>query len=104
MKQGIVRLEVGETKNKEARTFYLDTELNEIFSERFIERRLDGQYVFHRDGEQIKTFRKAWKTACREVGLDGRLFHDLRRTAVRNMSKIGQGRNTRAGGHADIWT
>ncbi|MFC1816520.1 tyrosine-type recombinase/integrase [Thermodesulfobacteriota bacterium] len=30
--QGIVRLEVGETKNDEARTVYLDDELKEIFN------------------------------------------------------------------------
>ncbi len=89
LKKGIVRLEVGETKNKEARTVYLDSELKDIFSECFIERRLDCQFVFHRDGQQIKTFRKAWNTACREVGLEGRLFHDLRRTAVRNMIRAG---------------
>ncbi len=89
LKKGIVRLEVGETKNKEARTVYLDSELKNIFSERFIERRLDCQFVFHRDGQQIKTFRKAWNTACRNVGLEGRLFHDFRRTAVRNMVRAG---------------
>ena len=31
MKQGIVRLEVGETKNDEGRTVYLDEELKELF-------------------------------------------------------------------------
>ncbi len=89
MKQGIARLEVGETKNKQARTFYLDTELKKVFSEAFRARRLDCPFVFHRDGEQIKSFKKAWKTACHQVSLDGRLFHDFRRTAVRNMVRAG---------------
>ena len=45
--------------------------------------------VFHRDGIPIKEFRSAWKTACRAAGVPDLKFHDLRRTAVRNMRRIG---------------
>jgi integrase len=41
--------------------------------------------VFHNKGKPIGDFKKAWKTACENVGLKGTLVHDLRRTAVRNM-------------------
>ena len=43
---------------------------------------------FHRQGEQVKDFRKAWRKACRNAGIpDGRVFHDLRRTTARNLSR-----------------
>lgn len=40
-------------------------------------------------GDPIRSIRDAWHTACEEVGLAGLLFHDLRRTAARNMRKAG---------------
>lgn len=44
--------------------------------------------IFHRDGEPMPEFRKSWTTACRLAGVC-RLFHDLRRSACRNMVAAG---------------
>ncbi len=73
--QGIVRLEVGETKNDKARTVYLDEELKELFDKAWEARKASGKllpYVFlNKDGNgPLKDFRGAWNTACREAGLD----------------------------------
>src|SRR5262249_25865506 len=46
-------------------------------------------WLFHRDGKPIKDFRDAWKNACRVAGFPGRLRHDFRRTAVRNLERAG---------------
>ena len=46
-------------------------------------------HVFHRDGRPIKSFRAAFRTACKAAGCPGRLLHDFRRTAVRNLVRAG---------------
>jgi len=50
-------------------------------------------WVFHRHGSRIKDFRYVWAQACQQAGLSGRLVHDLRRTAVRNLERAGVSRS-----------
>lgn len=46
-------------------------------------------YVFHNSGDPIIDFRKRWATACTAAGVAGQLFHDLRRSCVRNLERSG---------------
>jgi integrase len=97
---GYVRLEPGTTKNREARVFPFTAELREILEEQ--RAKADGlkkagiitPWVFFREGKakpgrQIGDFKKNWNTACTDAGLPGKIFHDFRRTAVRNLVRAG---------------
>ncbi len=90
----IVRLEVGETKNDEARTVYLDDELIQVFNDQWKARKKGKiliPYVFPSQDEtgKIKDFRGSWVKACKDAKIGKRLFHDFLRTAVRNMIRAG---------------
>ena len=89
---GQVRLDPGTTKNGEGRTFPMTSELRELLQRQRlnasqIEReagRIVPSVFFHKTGEPIRSIRHSWAVACRRAGCPGRLFHDLRRSAVRN--------------------
>jgi integrase len=97
---GFLRLEPGTTKNREGRAFPITAALRVI-----LERRLDftrrcertqGRiipWVFHRKGRPVKMMSASWRTACRDAGVPGRIMHDLRRTAVRNLERAGVSRS-----------
>ena len=83
-------------KNRQARVLPLAGELAEIIKRRQTARRIEengtvrmAEFVFHRGGARIGDFKKSWATATRKAGVPGRLFHDLRRFAVRAMVKAG---------------
>jgi len=93
-RQGIVRLEPGETKNDDGRTVYLDDELREVFNQQWEMRKGAKKllpYVFlNRDKtDKIIDFRKAWESGCDESKIGKKHFHDFRRTAIRNMVRAG---------------
>jgi len=88
LRQRLVTLTPDETKNKTARTIYLDDELLRLLRSQRL-RAKDCPFVFHRNGQEIRDFRGAWARACKEAGLPGKMFHDFRRTAVRNLTRSG---------------
>jgi integrase len=91
-----ITLRAAESKNGEGRTIPLEGELADLIERRRNARQVQrggtivlAEHIFHRDGEPIASFRKAWASACRFAGVPGRLFHDLRRCAARNLLAAG---------------
>lgn len=92
----VIRLRAENSKTRKAESLPIEGDLADI-----IERRRAGQvyedeegearfseYVFHQDGSPVGDFRKAWATACKAANVVAH-FHDLRRTAARNMIAAG---------------
>ena len=109
---GTLRLDPGMTKNDDGRLVYLTPELKamlgaQVVRVKALERQLGRVIPFlfpHLNGgdprraggprrtvlgAQRYDFRRAWRRACREAGVPGRLRHDFRRTAVRNLVASG---------------
>lgn len=89
---GTVRLEVGTTKSGKGRSIYLPGILREVLETQWrehLERFPECPYVFHRSGKRIKYLYVAWRKACQEADFTGKIPHDFRRTAVRNMVRAG---------------
>jgi integrase len=90
-----VRLDPGTTKNDDGRVFPLTSELRTLLETQRDRRdglRDQGQicpWVFNQNGGPVKSFRWSWDEACRRGGCPGRLLHDFRRTAVRNLVRAG---------------
>jgi integrase len=89
----LITLQYGETKNQEARSVPIVS--GDMFNALSDAKRLrdkewpNSPWVFSRRGELIKDFKWAWKEACKAAGVPTLTFHDLRRTAVRNMRRAG---------------
>ena len=93
-----ITLRAENSKNGEGRTIVLEGELSDLMERRKEAKKFKvgksetvvlSNYVFHLKGEPIGSFRKSWATACKFANVPGRLFHDLRRCAARNLLQAG---------------
>jgi integrase len=92
----MIRLDVGETKNDDGRSVYMDDSLYKMMGDweqdtkaLEVEKGIEIVYVFHRNGRRIKDFRRLWRNVCEKTEGGYHLFHDYRRTAVKNMDDAG---------------
>jgi integrase len=82
-------------KTGRGRVLALEGPLRTIVERRLKARRLDCALVFHRTskgepGQPVRAFDRQWRAALDEAKLPpGLLFHDLRRSAIRNMVRGG---------------
>ena len=87
---GVIRLRPEMCKTREGRVLALSAPMRALVERRWHARRLGCPLVFRRDGYLLEHhFEGPWRRASKAAGVPGRLFHDLRRTAIRNMVRAG---------------
>lgn len=91
--QETISLNAQETKGRTARTVpILDGDMRELLLDAKAQRDQswpECPWVFNRHGKHITSIRHSWDVAVKDAGVPGLTFHDLRRTAVRNMRRAG---------------
>lgn len=92
-----IRLEAGTTKNDEARMAPMTDEVFHLLTALCIGKAPDD-FLFSRpgkdgnygpNGKPVRAFRRIWKSVCTRAGVPDLMFHDLRRSGVRNLRKLG---------------
>jgi integrase len=87
--EGFIELRDGETKTGEGRRVPFGVEVGAPLRQWMSGRKgkPDGLLFVTRNGKYLGNFRRAFRRACRRVGIKGLWFHDFRHTAVTNMRK-----------------
>jgi hypothetical protein len=91
----VLRIPAAITKNRTGRTLGLEGEVRAIVERRLRARRFDTPLILHREckgkpGQPITDFWDVWRNVLQAAGLPaGRLFRDLRRSAVRTLIRAG---------------
>jgi integrase len=85
----VLRLRPEVSKTREGRVLVLSGPLYAVMERRWHGRALGCPLVFHEAAKSLQGFKNAWERACKAAGVPGKLFHDLRRTAIRNMVRAG---------------
>jgi integrase len=84
-----IRLEPGTTKNREGREVTMTNASYDLLAQ-CLHAKFPEDFVFTwKNGKPIRDFRDSWAKACKAAGVPHLLFHDLRRTAARNLRRAG---------------
>lgn len=86
---GTIRLEAGTTKNGEGRVVKMTREVQTLLTACVIGKKPDDFVFTRQSGKPVAGFRKIWKAVCTRAGVPDLLFHDLRRSGVRNLRRLG---------------
>ncbi len=91
--EGFLYLEPGTTKSGHGRMIPLVSELRDVLTrwkDHTLIRYPGCPWICHYRGSRLKSIpKRTWRTICDRVGIRGKLFHDLRRTAIRNWVRSG---------------
>lgn len=89
LKSRTIRLDPGTTKNREGREVTMTNAIHYLLSECVGEKSATDHVFTRANGLPVHQFRSAWAKATKAAGVPGLLFHDLRRTAARNLRRAG---------------
>ena len=115
--QKVIRLEPGTTKNNDGREVFMTETVRALLTECVRGKSADKQVFTRGNGNPVRDFRVTWERACSRAGIgqtvcgecaeqmdsgkgcpkcksqrsiySGLIFHDLRRTAARNLRRAG---------------
>jgi integrase len=86
---GTVRLDVGSTKNGQGRECPMMPQVRSLLTQCISGKEPDDAVFSYDDGRPVIDIRKTWRKVCIEAKVPNLLFHDLRRTAARNLRNAG---------------
>jgi integrase len=98
LQTGVLRLDAHESKTGEPREFPVNEvpELRKVLGAQLentraleLKRGRVIDWLFHRNGQPIRHFYASWHKACAAAGFAGKIPHDFRRTAARNLIRGG---------------
>ncbi|MCI0618524.1 tyrosine-type recombinase/integrase [bacterium] len=91
--RGEVRIVPGTSKNDAPRVILMTKAMHKLLLDQQKKVKQSKHpsciWVFHRNGQQIKDFRRWWYYALEKCNLEGRTFHGFRRTAVMAFDRAG---------------
>lgn len=103
---GKITLKAQDTKSGKKRFIYLKGEYLDMMIQHkkwVMNKNNFCPYVFTYNGKtQLKSIKRQWKIALEETGLQGKIFHDFRRSALTNLIRAGISETTamRISGHS----
>jgi integrase len=85
----LINFTARQTKGKVARSVPIYGDMERWLRKQWEDRAPDCPWVFYYRGKPIGDHMRGWRKACEAAGLPDLFFHDLRRSAVRNMKRAG---------------
>ncbi len=82
-------LHPGKTKNREGREVTMTQSIRRLFTQCVAEKSGEELVFTRSNGKAVRDFRRMWNNAREAAGVPELLFHDLRRTAARNLRRAG---------------
>jgi integrase len=89
LKSRTIRLEPGTTKNREGREVTMTSAVHDMLAHALAGKSAKDHVFTRPNGMPVRDFRAVWRNATKAAGVPGLLFHDLRRTAARNLRRAG---------------